>query len=137
MSAYCRHGIQCHCSVTPCLIRWLALRGLHDSLQRHRAAHAPLLAALQTTYGDPRVDAANARALARLQEARPMIVGAGRAGDLIPGLEGRMVLHAGPPVEWERMCAPQRNAVIGEWEIPTELAVVGSRQLSIAVDSSR
>lgn len=72
-----------------------------------------LLAALQTTYGDPRVDAANARALARLQEARPMIVGAGRAGDLIPGLEGRMVLHAGPPVEWERMCAPQRNAVIG------------------------
>jgi hypothetical protein len=71
------------------------------------------LAALTTTYGDPRVDEANARALARLQEARPMIVGAGRAGELIPGLEGRTVLHAGPPVEWERMCAPQRNAVAG------------------------
>jgi hypothetical protein len=42
-----------------------------------------------------------------------MIVGAGAAGDLVPGLEGRMVLHAGPPVEWELMCAPQRNAVCG------------------------
>ncbi|WP_217922426.1 DUF1116 domain-containing protein [Miltoncostaea oceani] len=69
--------------------------------------------ALTATYGDPRVGEANARALARLQEARPMIVGAGPAGELIPGLEGRMVLHAGPPVEWERMCAPQRNAVTG------------------------
>lgn len=72
-----------------------------------------LVATLAAAYGDPRVDAANARALERLQEARPMIVGAGRAGELIPGLEGRMVLHAGPPVEWERMCVPQRNAVAG------------------------
>lgn len=71
------------------------------------------VAALRTAYGDARVDAANARAVERLQEARPMIVGAGRAGELIPGLEGRMVLHAGPAVEWERMCAPQRNAVAG------------------------
>jgi Protein of unknown function (DUF1116) len=71
------------------------------------------IAALTATYGDPRVDAANATAIARLQEARPMIVGAGPAGELIPGLEGLMVLHAGPPISWEEMCAPQRNAVIG------------------------
>lgn len=71
------------------------------------------VAALAATYADPRVDAANARALERLQEARPMIVGAGAAGELIPGLEGRTVLHAGPPIDWERMCAPQRNAVCG------------------------
>jgi hypothetical protein len=71
------------------------------------------VALLVATYGDDRVDAANARALGRLQEARPMIVGAGAAGELIPGLEGRTVLHAGPPVEWELMCRPQRNAVCG------------------------
>jgi hypothetical protein len=71
------------------------------------------VAVLAATYGDDRVDAANARALARLQEARPMIVGVGAAGELIPGLEGRTVLHAGPPVEWELMCRPQRNAVCG------------------------
>src|SRR5262245_26663385 len=71
------------------------------------------VAALATTYADDRVDAANALALERLQEARPMIVGAGDAGELIPGLEGRTVLHAGPPVEWELMCRPQRNAICG------------------------
>jgi hypothetical protein len=32
---------------------------------------------------------------------------------------------------------PLRNAIIGEWEIPTDVAVVGSRQLSIAVEPSR
>jgi hypothetical protein len=72
-----------------------------------------VVATLAAAYGDSRVDAANAVAIARLQESRPMIVGAGPAGGLIPGLEGRMVLHAGPPVEWEAMCAPQRNAVLG------------------------
>ena len=69
-----------------------------------------VVADLVATYGDDRVDAANAAALAALQEARPMIVGAGPAGDLIPGLEGLTVLHAGPPVEWGLMCEPQRNA---------------------------
>ena len=72
-----------------------------------------VVADLVTTYGDARVDAGNALALARLQEARPMIVGAGAAGELIPGLEGWTVLHAGPPVEWGLMCAPQKNAVRG------------------------
>jgi hypothetical protein len=72
-----------------------------------------VVADLVTAYGDDRVDAANRAALARLQEARPMIVGAGAAGELIPGLEGWTVLHAGPPVEWGLMCAPQRNAVRG------------------------
>jgi hypothetical protein len=72
-----------------------------------------VVAALTAAYGDARVDEANARALGRLQEARPMIVGAGAAGELIPGLEGRTVLHAGPPIEWGLMCAPQRNAVRG------------------------
>lgn len=71
------------------------------------------LAALAATYGDPEVDAANRRALERLQSAQPHLVGAGRAGDLIPGLEGRMILHAGPPIEWERRCAPQRLAAAG------------------------
>jgi hypothetical protein len=32
---------------------------------------------------------------------------------------------------------PLRNAVIGEWDIPTDLAVVGSRQLSIVVEPAR
>jgi hypothetical protein len=65
---------------------------------------------LTAAWADDRIEAGNREAVARLQAARPMLVGAGRAGDLIPGLEGRLVLHAGPPVEWERMSGPQRRA---------------------------
>ncbi len=71
------------------------------------------LALLAALYGDDRVEAANAEVIARLQAARPMLVGAGRAGDLVPGLEGHRVLHAGPPVAWPEMCGPQRLAVLG------------------------
>ena len=73
------------------------------------------VAMLTAAYGDDRIEEANRRALARLQEARPMIVGAGAAGDLIPGLEGRTVLHAGPPVEWELMCAPSATRCAARW----------------------
>jgi hypothetical protein len=68
---------------------------------------------LTALYGDDRVDAANVEAVARLQAAEPEVVDAGAAGRLIPGLEGKMVLHAGPPVEPERMCRPQRLAIAG------------------------
>ena len=28
-------------------------------------------------------------------------------------MAGRMILHAGPPIEWERMCGPMQGAIIG------------------------
>jgi hypothetical protein len=68
---------------------------------------------LLTALAGDEVEAANELALARLQTARPMLTGAGLAIDHIPGLEGRLVLHAGPAVPWDRMCAPQRHAVVG------------------------
>ena len=33
--------------------------------------------------------------------------------DVVPGMRQDLVLHAGPPVTWERMCGPMRGAVIG------------------------
>jgi len=36
-----------------------------------------------------------------------------RAGEVIPGMHDRLLLHAGPPIEWERMSGPLRGAVIG------------------------
>jgi len=35
------------------------------------------------------------------------------AREALPGLGGRMLLHAGPPIGWPRMCGPLRGAVIG------------------------
>lgn len=61
----------------------------------------------------PEVDAANARALARLLASRPHLVGIGVARDVVPGMAEDLFLHAGPPVTWARMCGPLRGAVIG------------------------
>ncbi len=59
------------------------------------------------------IDAANAAAVARMIEARPVLVGVGRARDLIPGMADDLILHAGPPIEWARMSGPLRGAIIG------------------------
>jgi hypothetical protein len=58
------------------------------------------------------VRAANAEALRRLGEARPVLVDCAPAGDVL-GLPAGTVLHAGPPIEWTRMCAPLQGAVVG------------------------
>lgn len=59
------------------------------------------------------VDAANAAAVERLLAGKPMVVGIGRAADVVPGMRKDLILHAGPPVTWDRMCGPMRGAVIG------------------------
>jgi hypothetical protein len=59
------------------------------------------------------VDDANAEVVERIRKGRPLLVGMGIAEEVIPGFEGKMILHAGPPVEWERMSGPTRGAVIG------------------------
>ena len=59
------------------------------------------------------IDAANATAVERMIEARPVLVGLGRALDLIPGMHANLLLHAGPPISWGRMSGPLRGAMIG------------------------
>ncbi|MEW5827182.1 MAG: DUF1116 domain-containing protein [Candidatus Bipolaricaulota bacterium] len=59
------------------------------------------------------IASANATAMARLLAAEPRVLGMGRAGDVIPGMTGQTVLHAGPPVAWAEMCGPMRGAVVG------------------------
>ncbi|MBN2392427.1 MAG: DUF1116 domain-containing protein [Anaerolineae bacterium] len=59
------------------------------------------------------IDAANAEAVKRIRSGRPLLVGMGVAKDVIPDLGERMILHAGPPITWERMCGPTRGAVMG------------------------
>mgnify|MGYP001428729969 FL=1 len=59
------------------------------------------------------VDKANKEALERVLSARPMLAGMGKAGEVIPKMGERMLLHAGPPIEWERMSGPLKGAIIG------------------------
>jgi hypothetical protein len=57
--------------------------------------------------------AATAESVDRLLAARPVVVGIGRALDVIPGMRRDLILHAGPPVAWKRVSGPTRGAVIG------------------------
>ncbi|MDQ2691415.1 MAG: DUF1116 domain-containing protein [Chloroflexota bacterium] len=59
------------------------------------------------------IDQANTTAVNRLMEARPMLKGVATARDVIPGMKDNLFLHAGPPIEWERMSGPLRGAIIG------------------------
>ena len=59
------------------------------------------------------INAANAEVLNRIIAADPVLVDVAPAGEVIPGLTDRMILHAGPPVTWERMCGAQRGACLG------------------------
>ena len=68
---------------------------------------------LTTTHDGVDIDAANAEVYQRITAGRPVIVGLGVARDVIPDMHDRLILHAGPPIEWERMCGPMRGAVMG------------------------
>ena len=59
------------------------------------------------------IDAANQTAVERMMAARPMLTGLAPARSVIPGMKDNLVLHAGPPIEWERMSGPLQGAVIG------------------------
>ncbi len=74
-----------------------------------------LLARLEDDPDDPigrRIAAANATAVDRLLAAQPMLVDVQPARAAL-GLEGRHILHAGPPIAWQRMCGPVEGAIIG------------------------
>ncbi|MDE0180135.1 MAG: DUF1116 domain-containing protein [Caldilineaceae bacterium] len=59
------------------------------------------------------IDSANAAAVKRMIEARPVLTGLGRALDLIPGMHEDLLLHAGPPIAWANASGPLRGALIG------------------------
>jgi hypothetical protein len=59
------------------------------------------------------IEQANAEAGKRLVAAEPFLVDIAPAGDVIPGMQDKMITHSGPPVSWDKMCGAQKGAVIG------------------------
>lgn len=60
-----------------------------------------------------KIELANQEATGRLVQGDPVLVDIAPAGQVVPGLRDRMVIHAGPPIAWQRMCGAQRGAIIG------------------------
>jgi hypothetical protein len=60
-----------------------------------------------------RIEQANEEALRRMLAADPVLIDVIPAAEAIPALRENMILHAGPPIAWDRMCGPLRGAVAG------------------------
>ncbi len=80
---------------------------------RPPAGGDPELARLLEKLDRPEIDGANRKAVEKILAAKPVLVGIGIAKDVIPGMTERMILHAGPPIEWKRMSGPTRGGVMG------------------------
>ncbi|GAB1481423.1 DUF1116 domain-containing protein [Treponema sp.] len=59
------------------------------------------------------IEEANKKSIERILKGKPMLIGIGKALDVVPGMRPNLILHAGPPISWDRMCGPLRGAVIG------------------------
>lgn len=59
-----------------------------------------------------KIKQANQEAARRLNEAEPFLMDTALAGEVIPGMGEKMLLHAAPYVDWKHMCGPQKGSAI-------------------------
>jgi hypothetical protein len=72
-----------------------------------------LLYRMDTEEMAEKIEAANKLGMERLLAAQPVLLGIGQAGVDIPGMTKKTILHAGPPITWDRMSEPLKGAIIG------------------------
>jgi hypothetical protein len=84
------------------------------------------------------IQQANETAVTRMMEARPILKSVATARDVIPGMRDNLILHAGPPITWERASGPMRGAIVGglifeglatDWESAEKLVQSGEIDL--------
>lgn len=73
----------------------------------------PAVAALERLYGvrADEVDRANAEVVRRLDTGTPQLVGVQPAGEMLPQVTGRLLLHCGPAILWEEVSDPLRRSL--------------------------
>lgn len=72
-----------------------------------------LIEALEKVENSELVERANEKAIEKLLSSKPVLVGMALAGEVIPNMTPKTILHAGPPIFWERMSGPLRAAILG------------------------
>ena len=60
-----------------------------------------------------RIEAANKKVMEIILNGQPTLLDIGVAEEVIPGMNKKTILHAGPPIKWEKMSGPLKGAVIG------------------------
>jgi len=74
---------------------------------------ATVARSLAKLVNDPEIEQANRTAFERYSNAQPVLGGIGRAGEVIPEMGERMILHSGPPIDWRDVCGPVHGALVG------------------------
>ena len=64
-----------------------------------------------------KIEDANNLAIERVLNSQPFLVDIKRAIDVLPGMKKNSIFHAGPPIEWKRMCGPLKGAIVGYYDI--------------------
>ncbi len=59
------------------------------------------------------IDEANERVIARFRESQPFLVDVVPAKDVIPEIRGKVILHAGPSIEYKDMTDPMQGSCVG------------------------
>jgi hypothetical protein len=59
-----------------------------------------------------KVEEANSIATERILKSTALLVNVRPAIDAIPSMKRNSILHAGPPIEWKRMCEPMKGAIV-------------------------
>ena len=59
-----------------------------------------------------KIEAANRKVMEIILAGTPKLVGLDVARHVIPGMTEDTILHAGPPITWDRMCGPMRGGVM-------------------------
>ena len=59
-----------------------------------------------------KIEAANRKVMEIILAGTPKLVGLDVARNVIPGMTEDTILHAGPPITWDRMCGPMRGGVM-------------------------
>jgi hypothetical protein len=75
--------------------------------------HQAVGRALAQLVNLPSVEGANRKAFDLYQSSQPTLRDIGIAGEVLPAMGRRMILHGGPPIAWENMCGPMKGAIIG------------------------
>ena len=68
---------------------------------------------LAKLMNDDRIKESNETAFNSYLNTQTVLTGVTLASDAIHTLGERMILFAGPPIEWERMCGPVKGAIVG------------------------
>jgi len=60
-----------------------------------------------------KISKANKKVVEILKTSKARLVDIDKAINVVPGMKKKLILHAGPPVDWENMSGPMEGAVIG------------------------